>query len=139
MIYSNNLTVLAGNLGKEPKEELKKTQTGLSVLTVSIAVDDGADKDGARKTLWVPVEAWRNSAEYLANNCHKGDTIGVVGKIAISQYTDNEGNNRERWKIVAESISRLKKSTPKVEKTYTTTIDDISPTITEITPDDLPF
>ena len=141
MMNIKNLAVLVGNLGKDPKEELKKTQNGLSVLTVSIAVDDGLDKDGQRKTLWVPVEAWRNSAEYLANNCHKGDSIGVVGRLSISQYTDNEGNNKERWKIVAESISRLKESqnTPKVEKTPLPTIDDVSNYVAEVSIDDLPF
>ena len=40
MINIRNLAVLVGNLGKDPKDELKKTQTGLSVCTVSIAVDD---------------------------------------------------------------------------------------------------
>ena len=110
MINIRNLAVLVGNLGKDPKDELKKTQTGLSVCTVSIAVDDGLDATGNRKTIWVPVETWRNTAEYLAEKCHKGDTIGVTGKLSISQYIDRDGNNKERWKIVADSIQKLKES-----------------------------
>ena len=48
---ANNITVTTGRLGHDV--EIQKLGSGTTVCNFSLAVDDGKDKDGERKTEWI--------------------------------------------------------------------------------------
>lgn len=68
-----NSVILMGRLVFEP--ELKKTSSGLSVLTLRLAVDRPYTESGERKADFIDVVAWRGTADFISNYFHKGYLI----------------------------------------------------------------
>lgn len=99
-----NQIFLMGRAGKEP--EVRQTQSGVSVCSFTLAVDrDIKDKQtGERKTDWIPVTAWRGTADLISRYLHKGDSIVVVGRLEIQEWTDRQGNKRTTPNVSAENV-----------------------------------
>ena len=99
-----NQIFLMGRAGKDP--EVRQTQSGVSVCSFSLAVDrDIKDKrTGERKTNWIPVTAWRGTAELISRYLHKGDSIVVVGRLEIQEWTDKQGIKRTTPNVSAENV-----------------------------------
>lgn len=94
----NNVTLM-GRLTAAP--ELKKTQSGTSVISFCVAVDRNYQKQGTeRETDFINCVAWRNTAEFIAKWFNKGDMIAVTGEIQTRKYTDKNGNNRVAVEVV---------------------------------------
>ena len=66
-----NHIVVMGRLTRDP--ELRKTASGVSVASFSVAVDrDFSQQDGKKETDFLDVVAWRNTAEFAAKYFTKG-------------------------------------------------------------------
>lgn len=97
---SLNVMVLSGRLGKDP--ELRSTNSGKSVCVFTLAVDRGyGDK---KKTIWVNVEAWNKTAEAIARMVTKGKRVEVTGELDEDQWTDQSGQKKSRFKVVANKV-----------------------------------
>ena len=97
-----NLIGISGRLTAEP--ELKKTQSGISVCQVNVAVKRPKVKD---TTDFLSVVLWRQSAEFLCQYAHKGDLVGIQGMLTTRKYQDRDGNNRTITEIVADNVELL--------------------------------
>lgn len=95
-----NLVVLTGRLTGDA--ELKTTPNGTSVCSFNIAVDRGYGDN--KQTDFIPIVAWRGSAEFVAKHFKKGDMIGIEGSIQTRKYTDKNGNNRTAFEVVANNV-----------------------------------
>ena len=69
--------------------------------------------DGEYDTDFVDVVLWNGIAENTAEYCHKGDIIGVKGRIQTSTYETEDGEKRKSTQIVAEKITFLSSSKEK--------------------------
>lgn len=58
---------------------------------------------GERKTDFIPCEAWRGTAEFIAKYFQKGSPILVQGPLEIEAYEDSEGNKRRAFHIKVEN------------------------------------
>lgn len=97
-----NRIVIMGRLCAAP--ELKKTQTGISVCSVCVAVDRPRRQDAEAQTDFLDIVAWRQTAEFLARYFVKGQQIAVDGKLQSRTWEDNEGHRRKAVEIVAEQL-----------------------------------
>lgn len=98
-----NIAALTGRLTAEP--ELKKTPSGVSVTTFTIAVDRKMQKQGEdRKVDFLNCIAWRYTAEFICRNFHKGQWIEVNGEIHTDTY-EKDGIKRKKWEIVVDYAS----------------------------------
>lgn len=99
-----NQIFIMGRLARDP--EVRHTQSGVTVCSFTLAVDrDIKDKQtGERKTDWIPVTAWRGTAELISRYLHKGDSIVVVGRLEIQEWTDKQGNKRTTPNVSAENV-----------------------------------
>ena len=99
-----NQTFIMGRLARDP--EVRHTQSGVTVCSFTLAVDrDIKDKQtGERKTDWIPVTAWRGTGELVSRYLHKGDSIVVVGRLEIQEWTDRQGNKRTTPNVSAENV-----------------------------------
>ena len=89
-----NLVALIGRLTYEP--ELRSTTTGAAVLKLQIAVDRNyTTAGGQRQADFIDCIAWRNTAEYISRNFHKGNMIAIEGAIKTETFTDDEGIRRK--------------------------------------------
>lgn len=96
---SLNIVVMQGRLVRDPS--VKKTESGLSVTTFTIAVD--RQKKGEAD--FVDCTAWRQTADFVGNYFCKGDMILVNGRLQSRKWQDKEGNNRTAWEIVVDGAN----------------------------------
>ena len=98
-----NRIVIMGRLGSDVT--LRHTESGTAVSSVSLAVDrDIKSRDGEKKTDWIDVVAFGNSAEFAAKYLSKGRMAVVEGRLQLRDWTDREGNRRRSAEVVAEHI-----------------------------------
>ncbi len=100
-----NKVILAGRLTAEP--ELKTTQSGISVLSFSIAVNRRYVKstDGQQtqqQTDFINLVAWRQTAEFISRFFHKGSSICVTGSIQVRPWQDQQGQKRYSTEVVVD-------------------------------------
>ena len=98
----NNICII-GRLCAQP--EIKKTTSGISVCSVSIAVDRDYKVNGEKATDFIPCIFWRGTAEFVGKYFSKGDMIAVVGSLESRKYKDKDGNNRTVWEVKADNVS----------------------------------
>lgn len=95
----NNVTIM-GRLTADP--EIKTTQNQVSVTSFSVAVERNIKtKDGQRETDFVPVVAWRNTADFIGKYWKKGQMICIVGELQSRKFEDKNGAKRTAWEVIA--------------------------------------
>ena len=85
--------------------ELKKTSNGVSVTSFTIAVDRNYKSGEEKKTDFINIAAWRQTAEFLCNYFKKGQMVAVEGSIQTRNYEDKDGNKRTAFEVVANNVS----------------------------------
>ena len=99
-----NCCVIMGRLTADP--ELRTTSSNLSVTTFTVAVDRGYARPGEEKqTDFIPVTAWRTTADFVTKYFRKGSMIAVQGALQTRNYEDKNGNKRTAFEIVASNVS----------------------------------
>jgi single-strand DNA-binding protein len=101
-----NRVVLMGNLTRDP--ELKKTTTGLSVISFSLAVNRRTN--GQEEVDFFDCEAWRQSADYLGQYAKKGNTVAVEGRLKTDSY-EKDGVKVKKVKIVCDNVTLVRTTT----------------------------
>lgn len=124
----NRLTVI-GNLTRDP--ETRTTQAGKNVCTFSVAVNrrgEGVD--------YFRVNAWGKTGEVCQKYLAKGRKVAVVGPVAVSSYTTQDGQTRADMNVMAQDVEFL---TPKELYVYKPAPDTPHEDYTPVDDDDLPF
>jgi len=100
-----NRVVLIGRLATDP--ELKYTPSGLAVTSFVLAVDRRPNPQGEREADFIPIIAWKQSAEFAANYLTKGRMIAVDGRLQIRSWVAQDGTRRKTAEVVAENLKSL--------------------------------
>ena len=95
-----NVVSIIGRLVKDP--ELKRTDDGLAVCSLRIAIDDIRSKED--RADFVNVTVFGPQAEPCERYLHKGSSAGVTGRLRSDAYTDSEGIKRYPVKIIADNV-----------------------------------
>ena len=99
-----NSVVIMGRLTFDP--ELRTTPNGISVVRFQVACDRNFSRSGEdRKTDFIDVTAWRQTAEFVSRYFRKGSMIAVEGSIQTDSFTDKDGNKRKTVQVVANNVS----------------------------------
>lgn len=102
-----NNVVLIGRLTKDAT--LKYTQSGTPVADFSIAVNKSV-KQGDEYTddvSFFDVHLWNKQAETLQQYLTKGKQVAISGSLKQDRWQDNDGQNRSRIVINAQSVQLL--------------------------------
>ena len=116
--------------------DLRKTTTGKSVTTFSLAIDDGKDTNGQSKAIFVNCTAWEGTASLLAQYCGKGSLIGVEGHLIQKRWEERQVTLTE---VFVESIQFLDTRKAEQEQAQTEQAPQTDQFNFSITSDDLPF
>lgn len=103
-----NKAHLIGRLAAEP--ELKKTGSGITVTSFTIAVDRPYSNSNDRMTDWIDIVAWRKTAEFICRYFTKGDPIIIEGSIQTRVWEDKNGQKRKSVEIVADNVEFVPKN-----------------------------
>lgn len=98
-----NKIIVMGRLTRDP--ELRRTQSGLSVTSFSVACDrDFKSQSGEKETDFIDIVAWRNTAEFVSKYFTKGRMAVVSGRLQIRNWNDKDGNKRRSAEVVADNV-----------------------------------
>jgi single-strand DNA-binding protein len=95
-----NKVILGGRLTADP--ELKTTQSGISVLSFSIAINRKVGKDKDPQTDFITCQAWRQTAEFISRYFKKGSCICIAGSLQVRKWEDNNGQKRYATEVVVD-------------------------------------
>lgn len=100
----NNVNLI-GRITKDL--ELKKTQSGISVCSFTIAVDRKFKnkQTGEKETDFINIVTWRDTAEFVGKYLAKGVRIGVSGSLQVRSYEDKNGDRKYVTEVVADDIT----------------------------------
>ena len=100
----NKLTII-GNLTRDP--ELRTTQSGLQVCSFTVAVNRRRTQEGQQEADFFRVTAWRQLGENCARYLAKGRKVCVIGPVAVSTYTGQDGATRASMDVTADDVEFL--------------------------------
>ncbi len=102
MSLNYNLIILAGRMVRDP--ELKTTNSGINVLSFSIAVDRRYSSNGQeRQTDFIDCVAWRERADFIAKYFRKGSAICITGNLQTRTYEDRTGTKRKAIEVIVDN------------------------------------
>lgn len=103
MLNLLNVVALNGRLTADP--DLRHTNNGIAVAKMTLAVERDFVKQGQeRKADFIDIIGWRNTAEFMNRNFRKGQLVAVEGSIQVRSYTDNQGNKRRAFEVIANNV-----------------------------------
>lgn len=97
-------------LGRDP--ELRYSQSGSPVCTLSVATDEGyTDRDGKKvdRTEWHRVVLYSKAAENCNQFLKKGSLVYVEGSLQTRKWQDQQGQDRFSTEIKAQRVQFLDK------------------------------
>ena len=100
-----NQVVLVGRLTRDIT--VNKSDKGNKVATLSLAIPRSfKNMDGIYDTDYVDCILWENTAINTSEYCHKGDIVGIKGRIQSRVY-ENDGKKCNQLEVVAEKVTFL--------------------------------
>lgn len=101
-----NQSVIVGRLVRDP--ELHETENGNKVTNITLAVPRSyKNSEGEYDTDFISCVLWKGIAENAAEYCHKGDLLGIKGRIQSRSIEIDEETKREVVELVAEKVTFL--------------------------------
>jgi len=68
-------------------------------------------KDAGTETMWLSVLAFGRQADALAKH-RKGELVSVAGNMQVSQWTGQNGETRQGWQVIADSVISARTARP---------------------------
>ena len=94
-----NRIVMIGRLTRDP--ELRRTPSGVSVASFTVACDDNfRTQNGEKSTVFMNCSCFRNVAENVAKFTRKGSLVAVYGRLTQRKYV-----NRDNVQVTVTEIS----------------------------------
>ena len=97
-----NKVILIGRLSKDP--ELRYTASNTAVCQFTVAVDRRFKSENQPSADFIPVVAWRQTAEFVAKYFSKGNRIAVTGQIQVRSWDDTEGKKHYATEVIADDV-----------------------------------
>ena len=108
-----NQIVIIGRLVRNP--EIKESEGGHKYTNITLAVPRNyKNSNGEYESDFIDCRLWNGIAENTAEYCHKGDIVGIKGRIQTSSY---EKDNQKHYitEVIAEKITFLSSKKEKAD------------------------
>lgn len=135
-----NRVVLTGRITKEL--DPRKSQSGMSILQFTLAVDRGHKKEGQPSADFINCIAFNKTADLMTSYLHKGSLIGVDGRIQTRNYENREGQRVYVTEVIADSVTFLESRNQQPQpqrQSNSVYMNDVKSETSDIYSDDLPF
>lgn len=85
--------------------EIRKTESGKDVATITLAVPRSfKNMEGEYETDFIDCILWEEKANRTREYCHKGDVVGIRGRLQ-SRKVETEEGNRYYQDLIVEKIT----------------------------------
>ena len=103
-----NRVVLVGRLTRDP--ELRKTNSGNSVCSFTVAVDNRQkNPDGSKSTSFIPCTVFAQGADTVGKYARKGLLVGVEGRLNQRSFVRQDGSKGSVIEIICDSVQFLER------------------------------
>jgi single-strand DNA-binding protein len=111
-VSNYNKVVLLGNLTRDP--ELSSTKGGTPVCNFTIAHNRRfrQGEEFVSEATFVDISIFGPQAETFVNRHHKGSPCFIEGQLRQDRWEDQDGNNRTKLYVVADTWVRLPSREP---------------------------
>lgn len=101
-----NSTIVVGRLVRNP--ELRETENGRKVTNITLAVPRSYKNiKGEYETDFIDCVLWTGIAETTSEYCHKGDLLGIKGRLQTRIIEFDDESKKYITEVVAEKVSFL--------------------------------
>ena len=99
-----NKVILLGRLTKDPETRYTQT-TNTQVTSFTLAVNRRFIKDGEeRQADFINIVAWNKTAEFCSKYFKKGQQVGVIGRLQVRNWEDEQGQKHYVTEVIAEEV-----------------------------------
>ena len=99
-----------GRLVDDPQVKQTSKGTPMTLARMAVSLPCSQAQDG-QATLWLSVIAFGKQADSLAKH-QKGDVASVSGTMQVSQWTGQNGETRQGWQVIADSVISARTARP---------------------------
>lgn len=114
----NNVSLI-GRLTRDV--ELKYTPSNTAVCQFNIAVDRRFKSEGQPTADFIPVVAWKQTAEFIAKYFRKGNRIALTGRIQTRSWEGEGGKKCFATEVIAENVEFCESKQESSNSNYATT------------------
>ena len=101
-----NQVVLVGRLADDPT--IIELEDGKKEAIVTLGVQRTFKNDeGVYETDFIKCILWNAVATSTSEYCHKGDIVGIKGRIQVNTYEDKDGEKKYSTEVIAEKVTFL--------------------------------
>ena len=101
-----NQVVLVGRLTKEV--QINNSENGKKIAKITLAIPRSfKNMNGIYDTDFVDCILWDNTATNTAEYCHKGDLIGIKGRLQALITETDDGTKNKVIEVIAERVTFL--------------------------------
>ncbi len=97
-----NKVLLVGNLVRDP--ETYQTASGIKYTRFTVAISRQFGEDQAD---FIPIVAWRQTAEFIEKYLTKGSKVSVEGRFSSSTYKNAQDETVTRYEVTADRVQSL--------------------------------
>ena len=97
-----NEIILQGRLTDTP--ELKKTNSGKSVTSFTLAVERDFSTSGEKETDFINIVAWNGTADFITKYFTKGKQMLVKGSLQVRKWQNQNGEQRYSTEVIADKV-----------------------------------
>lgn len=100
--------VITGTLTSDPEKRFTPNNHAVTSFNIQVENPVTSSKAGAvNEPFTVKVTCWRNLAEAVEAQLHKGDEVLVEGKLILNSFQAQDGSQKKVFEIDANSIDKL--------------------------------
>lgn len=100
-----NQSVIVGRVVRDP--ELNETENGVKVTNLTLAVPRSyKNEEGEYETDFLNCTLWRGVAENASEYLHKGDLVGIKGRLQSREF-EEDGVNKTKMELIADKVTYL--------------------------------
>lgn len=121
-----NTITIAGRLVRDV--ELRRTNSGKSVCSFTLAVDRDFKNNGEKEVDFIDCVSWSNTADFVSRYAEKGRLLIVSGRLQIRDWTDNNGNKRRNAEVITSNVyfgDRKETTKQEQERNFSQLVDDV--------------
>lgn len=108
-----NQIVIIGRLVKNP--EIKESEGGKKYTNITLAVPRNyKNSNGEYESDFIDCKLWNGIAENASEYCHKGDLLGVKGRVETRVF-EKEEQKKYITEVIAEKITFLSSKKEKAD------------------------
>lgn len=104
-----NQVILVGRLAHDPEITILDDGTQRTVVNLAIS-KTFKNKDGIYETDFIKIILWNGIASATKDYCHKGDVIGIKGRLQSRTYEDSEHIKKHILEVIADKVTFISSS-----------------------------